>query len=219
MQLTLRVDELDLDAVQDVLADADPETVRRTSVRRDLEPVLRRFARNSLLVALLAGALVGVVLPRRTWPWVIASTLGGGLATTVLLVQAWTTFDETAFTNVRFEGSLERAPEILRTVQRHIEGFEDIWSRVDALALQVGRLYGTAVAPEAPAPGGTAILHVSDVHVNSLAVEVVARLARQFRVAAVVDTGDVTSFGVSIESRIGDLIAAVGVPYYLGSPG
>lgn len=218
LAIEVRVDELDLDSVQEVLGQDDPEGELRAQVSQDLEPLLRSFAVRCLLTSLAVGAVVGVVLPRRRWSWIAASVVGAGLATSALLGFTWSTFDEAAFDSPRFEGSLERAPEVLRTVQRHIDGFDDIRSRVDVLALQVGRLYSAAAAAPAPASDGTAILHVSDLHLNPLGIEIVARLARQFRVAGVIDTGDVTSFGLPIESRIGDLIAEVNVPYYL-APG
>ncbi len=62
------------------------------------------------------------------------------------------------------------------------------------------------------------ILHVSDIHLNPLGVEIVRQLATQFQVDAVLDTGDLTSFGSPVEARIGDLIAGIPVPYYL-APG
>ena len=57
------------------------------------------------------------------------------------------------------------------------------------------------------------ILHVSDIHSNPLAIEIVQRLAERFDVAAVLDTGDLTSFGYPIESQLGNLIAQIDRPY------
>jgi predicted phosphodiesterase len=56
---------------------------------------------------------------------------------------------------------------------------------------------------------------VSDIHLNPLAMELVARLARDFAVDAVLDTGDITSFGYPLEARFAELVARVPVPYYL----
>src|SRR5206468_632424 len=61
----------------------------------------------------------------------------------------------------------------------------------------------------------TRILHISDIHSNPLGLEVARRLAEHFKVAAILDTGDLTSFGLPVEGRIGDLVGTMGVPYLL----
>lgn len=164
-----------------------------------------RFARRSVLTSVVVGLIVGAVLPRRRRSWMAAGAAGGVLAVSALLAQTWSTYDEEAFRNPRFEGSLERAPEILRTVRQHVDGLDDIRSRVDSLSQQVANLYRAAVV--SPAGGGddVSVLHVSDIHLNPLAVEVVRRLATQFGADAVLDTGDLTSFGFPLEIRIGEL--------------
>ncbi len=52
-------------------------------------------------------------------------------------------------------------------------------------------------------------------YLNPLGLEFVAQLARRFGVAAIVDTGELTSFGLPIEARIGSELTAMPVPYYL----
>jgi predicted phosphodiesterase len=56
---------------------------------------------------------------------------------------------------------------------------------------------------------------VSDLHSNPLGLEVVEQLATSFDVDAVLDTGDLTSFGNPLEARVTSLIDDVGVPYLL----
>ena len=59
------------------------------------------------------------------------------------------------------------------------------------------------------------LLHISDVHLNPLGLEVARGLADTFAVDAVIDTGDLTSFGIDGESRIASLIESFDAPYYL----
>jgi len=59
------------------------------------------------------------------------------------------------------------------------------------------------------------ILHISDIHSNPLGLEVARRLAEHFKVAAILDTGDLTSFGLPVEGRLGDLVGTMSVPYLL----
>jgi predicted phosphodiesterase len=56
---------------------------------------------------------------------------------------------------------------------------------------------------------------VSDLHLNPLGAELVVRLAGDLKVDAVLDTGDVTTFGLPVESRFGALLEEAPVPYLL----
>jgi predicted phosphodiesterase len=62
-------------------------------------------------------------------------------------------------------------------------------------------------------PGEVRILHVSDVHSNPLGLEVTRQLAERFAVDAVLDTGDLTSFGLPIEGRLGELVQRIPARY------
>ncbi len=201
LAVDLRVEELDMERVQELLGRPDAETWLRRSLSSDIEPLVRRFARQAVLTSLVVGILVGAVLPGRRWSWLVAGAAGGVVAVSALLAQTWSTYDEEAFRNPRFEGSLQRAPEILRSVQKHVEGFDDIRGRVGILSQQVANLYRATVLSPEGGEDDVSILHVSDIHLNPLAVEVVRQIASQFQVDAVLDTGDLTSFGFPLEAR------------------
>jgi hypothetical protein len=96
-----------------------------------------------------------------------------------------------------------------------VQEFGQVRDRVRVLSAQIADLYAASAGTEAGEEAGAEvrILHVSDVHSNPLGAEVARRLADSFRVQAVLDTGDLTSFGYAIEARIGDVIAGVKVPY------
>ncbi len=59
----------------------------------------------------------------------------------------------------------------------------------------------------------TAVLHVSDIRLNPLGFDVADRLVEQFAVDAVVDTGDITTWGMGVESSTLSRIGELGVPY------
>ncbi|NAZ83056.1 hypothetical protein GTR02_14650, partial [Kineococcus sp. R8] len=59
----------------------------------------------------------------------------------------------------------------------------------------------------------TTVLHISDLHLNPLGFDLAASLVRQFGVQAVVDTGDITTWGSAAESSYLGRIPSLGVPY------
>ena len=212
--LEARIDQVDVERLQRLAATRDPAARLRRDVAADLRPLIRSFAVRTLLASLVVGAVAGAVVARRRWPGVLASALGAVVAAAVVLTWTWRSYDQAAFEDPRFEGALERAPDVLRTVRRHVTSFEDVRGRIDALSRQVANLYESAAAVPTGEVEDVAILHVSDVHLNPLGLEVAAQLAERFEVAAILDTGDLTSFGVPLESRIGSLLSRMPVPYY-----
>ena len=102
-------------------------------------------------------------------------------------------------------------------MRKHVDDIDDVRKRVQVLGDQVAELYSVASSQVGGPVGGdeVRILHISDIHSNPLGLEVARRLAEQFEVAAVLDTGDLTSFGLPLEGRLGEMVATMKVPYLL----
>ncbi len=214
LKLSATVQQLDVQELQRLLAGSDPEGALRRSITQDVEPLLRAFVVRTLIFSGVVGGLLGAVVPRRRPTLVVAGITGGVAGAALVLGLTWTTFDAGAFEAPQFVGPLEEAPHVLQTIQRHVDSFEDVRGRVDILSRQLTNLYQAASAEPQPGPTDTAILHVSDIHLNPLGLEFASRLAREFGTRAIVDTGDLTSFGLPVEARIGDILRTMPVPYY-----
>ena len=211
MRFEVRIDRIDLTALEHTLSSADPEATLRDDVESAIVPLLRAAALRSIVVATLGGLVAVALLPRRAPHRFLVGGGSAALVVTTLLVGSWATYDATAFRNVRFVGPLERAPALLQAAQRDVGDLSQVRDRVQVLSRQVSRMY--AAVESKPVTGTTAILHVSDIHSNPLGVEVVQQLATAFDVDAVLDTGDLTSFGNPLESRITSLVDDIEVPY------
>jgi predicted phosphodiesterase len=64
-----------------------------------------------------------------------------------------------------------------------------------------------------PEDGMIRVLHVSDIHLNPQAFDLIGQITEQFGVEAVLDTGDLTDWGTGTEELIVDQIGELGVPY------
>jgi predicted phosphodiesterase len=164
----------------------------------------------------VAGGLAAMVLPRRRWWYAVAGSTGGLLVIGGLLATTWGPYDIDAFAEPQLSGELVRVPGLLDAAERNLGEIEQVRDRVDALSTRLAELYATSVGDlPGGAPGETAILHVSDIHLNPLGAALMVRLARDLEVDAVLDTGDVTSFGLSVEANIGSILEGSPVPYLL----
>ena len=214
-QVRVEVRSLDLEQVQELARAADPAEQLREEAGVALEKQARRLLVRTLLLSVLVGAAAAALLPGRRWRFVALGALVGILTAAAALGSAWRGYDATVLErNPRFEGALERAPALLETVQRHVDDVDLVRNRVAVLGGRIAELY-TAAAFEPTRSSDTRILHVSDIHLNPLGIEVVHQLVENFAVDAVLDTGDLTSFGSPLEARIAELVDEIPVPYYL----
>jgi predicted phosphodiesterase len=218
LEIRARIDEIDPLAAEALAL--DPAAVDRfdASAPGELRSLLLDWTWRALLVALVAGAVAGaLVWPRRVLPPLVGA--GGAFAAVLVLVAAtWIGFSRTALRDPEYHGALTRAPEVLAAVDRAWGGLERVPGRLRALARNITDLTA-AVGSGSPGTATAAadevrILHISDVHSNPVGLELVRGLVRGFDIDAVVDTGDLTSFGLPVEANIGNVIAQIPVPYY-----
>lgn len=76
-----------------------------------------------------------------------------------------------------------------------------------------GVVQGFATLPDAPPDDALVFLHVSDIHNNPIAYDVIANLVDQYHAAAVLDTGDIGDWGRSFEAATFERIADIHAPY------
>lgn len=206
--------ELDVAAVRRGITSEDPVQAFGADVEPGLRDLARAVAIRYLLAAIVIGVLVGGLVPRRSWRSALVASTGATAAAALALTVSSLTFNDRGFEEPRFTGALRSAPDVIRAVQRGSDSIDELGSRYQALAERLSRLLALTSAPlDAPEIGTTAILHVSDIHSNPVGVEFATRLARAFDVDAVIDTGDLTSFGNPLESRLVQLVSRLEVPY------
>jgi predicted phosphodiesterase len=184
-----------------------------------LEEQARRAATGFLVrIALLglAGGLAAVVLfRRRTRQRLLRCGLGGLLATVLLLGPALATYDLTAFREPRYDGALEYAPALIGDVRTGLDRLRTLREEMVRIARNLDRAYAALASPvgEVDGNGTVRVLHISDIHLNPAGFDLAERLADQFDVAAVVDTGDMGTWGLPREPEVAANIGRFDVPY------
>jgi predicted MPP superfamily phosphohydrolase len=214
MSLELRADQIGLQEAKQIAN--HPEAVDRLGddVADDVRDALVRLAIRCTLVA-VAGGLLGALAARTSW----RSALAGGSAG-ILLVGAIgggtaATFDANAVAEPRYTGLLTAAPAAVGDVQSIIERYGEYRAQLSELVSNVVTLYLAAesLPTFAPDDDTIAMLHVSDVHLNPQAFDLMEQLIDQFGVDVVADTGDLTDWGTEPESRLVEEIGRLDVPY------
>jgi Icc-related predicted phosphoesterase len=84
------------------------------------------------------------------------------------------------------------------------------------LSQKIANLYSATITGDiSRSDGEVVLLHVSDLHLNTIGLSLARDLARDFQVNAVIDTGDITSFGFQPEAGFVELLEGFEVPYYV----
>src|SRR5918994_1957604 len=115
----------------------------------------------------------------------------------------------------RYTGLLTRAPTAVGDVQSIIERFGEYRAQLSDLVGNVVTLYlaGDNLPTFEPTDDTIRVMHVSDVHNNPQAFDLMEQVVDQFGVDAVVDTGDITDWGTQPESRLLSQVGDLDVPY------
>jgi predicted MPP superfamily phosphohydrolase len=214
LALSMTVAEVDPSELTQAVQSEAGQRALAADVEDGLRGTTTRIAAQLMVGAVVVGVVVAALLPGRRWTFLVAGATGGAVVVGALLAVTAATFNVGAFEEPRFTGTLERAPEVIAAVNRRIGSFEELSSRYEQAATRLSDLLALVAEPvSTPDEGSVAILHVSDIHSNPIGVQIARELAREFDVDAVLDTGDVTSFGASIEGRIAGLIEQIPVPY------
>lgn len=168
---------------------------------------------NAVFAALGSGLAVGLTY-RRVRRALLSA--GGAVAVVAASVGAVSvTFRADALYQPRFEGLLSQAAYVADIGQGTLA---DYTGYRETLAEFVGQVSALYIAADSLSPGMAAedvitVLHVSDIHDNPQAFDVIEQLDSQFEIDAVIDTGDIVSWGTPFEHDILGAIGGLGMPY------
>ncbi|MFC7592233.1 metallophosphoesterase [Nonomuraea antimicrobica] len=107
------------------------------------------------------------------------------------------------------------APSLVGSAEAIVTKFESYRSQLTKLVTNVSKLYETvSTLPLYDAdPKTIRVLHVSDIHINPIAWNVIRSLKDQFAVDMIIDTGDISDHGTKAENKFVDEISGLKVPY------
>jgi predicted phosphodiesterase len=215
------IDDIDVRALGQLLSGSPggPRFAELEATVGQVEDQARQAATWFLVrIAVLgvAGGLAAVVVfRRRTRRRLLRCGVGGLAATVLLLVPALATYDLGAFREPRYDGALEYAPALIGDVRTGLDRLRTLREEMVRIGRNLDRAYAALANPvgDLDGDGTVRVLHVSDLHLNPAGFDLSQRLADQFDVAAVVDTGDMGTWGLPNEPQVAANIGRFQVPY------
>ena len=214
LQVRVAVRTVDVAGVQDIVANPTSLSGLDERVVDDLQGALVKAAVRSGVVAVVGAVIVGGLLLRSWQRGLIAGAVALAAVASAYGLAALT-FDPEATREPRFTGLLSLAPQLVGSAEAIASNFDAYADQLASIVTNVSRLYDTTLALPTFAPDDETIrlLHVSDLHLNPGAWELIDAVAEQYDVDAIVDTGDIADHGTAPESAYVRPIADLGRPY------
>ena len=184
-------------------------------VSSDLQSAVVRLVWWTAGSAVLGAALASLLLLRRWREPLIAA------GTTVVLLAGTgglgaLTWRPEALSTPTYTGLLVNANSLLGGAGNIVARFDAYRESLEDVVGNVSALYATLTTLPEPVtsdPDIVALLHVSDLHLNPAGFDLVEQVVEQFDVDGVLDTGDITDWGSSSESRLITAVGDLDVPY------
>jgi len=213
LRVRATVTGISLTAAQRVLTGGIDRDELAKQVDRDVRGALIQLVVKSLLAALLGGAGL-VALTFRRWRPIAAAASTTAIALAASAGLAAVTWDTKALSQPKYTGVLASAPSLIGNIDDIQDRFNSYRAELSRIVTNVSKLYNVAsTLPTAPESNAIPVLWVSDIHDSPEAFSVMASLITQFKVQAVVDTGDISDHGTSAETQLATPIGTLGVPY------
>ncbi|XRQ10387.1 metallophosphoesterase family protein [Actinomadura welshii] len=169
---------------------------------------------RAALLALAGGFLAGLVL-FRSWRRAVLGMASAAFGLVAVSLLTWATFNPHSIAEPRYTGLLANAPQIVGDARSIVERFSEYRAQLARLVGNVSELYATTstLPTYEPDPSTIRVLHVSDIHLNPAAWNVIKSVSTQFKVDLIIDTGDLMDHGSEAEDRFADDISDLDVPY------
>ncbi|MGI5213544.1 metallophosphoesterase [Plantactinospora sp. CA-290183] len=212
--LSVRLGSLDQRRTEALIDDpANLTRASRSAVTDVTNGVIRVGIRTiavSVLTTLILAALVFRNTRRVAWSGGLALLItGGSLGIAALSIRPQ------SIEEPRYEGLLVNAPAIVGDARRIASDYGRYADQLQRMVGNVSQLYTTVSTLPIfeQAQGSVRVLHVSDMHLNPTAWQVVRTVVEQFKIDVVIDTGDMTDWGSEPEASFVGSINLLKVPY------
>ncbi|MEX0989924.1 MAG: metallophosphoesterase [Actinomycetota bacterium] len=171
-----------------------------------------RFAAVTLTAGTLGALVLGLLVFRRRMRQAAIATLTALVVVGASIVLAGATYAPERFRAYKATGSLSLIPQLLGPAERTGEQLDVFRAELGRLVDGAARAYASIEAN--PLSGDQIrVLHISDMHLSVLGFDFAKSVADGFDVDAVLDTGDVTSFGTRADQLILRYVPQFDRPY------
>jgi predicted MPP superfamily phosphohydrolase len=214
LQLTVDVDTIDPERAQTLVKHPERIGGLQQEITHDVAHGTAELALRSCAAVLAGATALGLAVYRRPRRALAA----GGLALAVLAASAATaygTWNPKSVLEPKFSGLLSSAPSVVGNARSIVTDFDVYQQELARLVTNMTRLYDvTSTLPAYnPDPSTLRVLHVSDIHLNPAAWQIIESIVKEYKIDVIVDTGDLMDHGTAAENGFTSSVPSLGAPY------
>ncbi|WP_314175695.1 metallophosphoesterase family protein [Streptomyces winkii] len=214
LRLDVDVDQLDQERASALVDHPERLEGLEGEITSDVQAGTGDLALRSAVAVVLGAGALGLAVYRRPRRALAAS----GLALALLAASgatAYATWNPKSVLEPKFSGLLAGAPSVVGNARSIVTDFDIYQRELARLVTNVTKLYeATSTLPAyQPDPSTTRVLHVSDIHLNPAAWQIIRSLVEQYDIDAIIDTGDTMDHGTSAENGFIAPVRDLGAPY------
>ncbi|NLU76357.1 metallophosphoesterase [Streptomyces sp. HNM0575] len=214
LRLDVNVDQLDQQRASALVDHPERLEGLEDEITSDVQAGTGELALRSAVAVVVGAGALGLAVYRRPRRALAAS----GLALALLAASgttAYATWNPKSVLEPKFSGLLAGAPSVVGNARSIVTDFDVYQRELARLVTNVTKLYeATSTLPAyQPDPSTIRVLHVSDIHLNPAAWQIIKSLVEQYDIDAIIDTGDTMDHGTSAENGFLDPVTDLGAPY------
>jgi predicted phosphodiesterase len=214
--LVLTLQSIDLDGLQQLLATPGSKDILLTTLFALKPRLLCQFLLKAAAIAALGGAWGCSWVQHGKRDFLRGSVVGIVVVLGIALITSFT-YDPQGFANPVYSGALKGAPWALGLAQNAWDNWNGLGNNVSLFVQNLRQVMAKATSQPPPEKleHDFKILHVSDLHNNPLAIDFISEVSNNFQPNIIIDTGDLTDFGTTVEEDIVNRLSTLKTPYYL----
>ncbi|WP_424536693.1 metallophosphoesterase family protein [Sphaerisporangium viridialbum] len=214
LRLSLSLDGIHADVAQQLLESPRWAETLPDLIEADLQAGLRELVIRAVVFAVVGGLVTGLIVFRK-WRRALWTGLGSFTAVALVGLLSVMTFNPRSIAEPRYTGLLTGVPSLIGSAESIVSRFSEYRGQLAKLVTNVSQLYhaGTTLPVYSPDPNTLRVLHVSDIHLNPVAWNMIRSLKDQFKINLILDTGDIADHGTKAENKFVEEIGTLGVPY------
>lgn len=194
--LQVRLDNVDLPELQRLVQGGVPDSAELRRLRERLVSGMEQAGARGFAAAVAVAAFIAWSLSRSGRYTALAAAVTAVLVGGVI---GWAIlgYDQSAFRQPRYEGTLAYAPGVVQIVQQRAREVQKLETEIGGIARDLANYYARpqTFASGGSLPGTYRVLHETDIHLDPVGLRLSRELARSFDVGFIIDTGDINNLG------------------------
>lgn len=168
-----------------------------------------------LILSFIGGGILGYIFKYKKRNEVFICGLAGLLVVFSFMILCYKTYDYNSFTSAEYSGTLNNTAWLINLAKESMNKIEELGSKMENMAKNI---YSISKKMDDREVFGAdeefvKILHISDIHNNITSIDFIEQIVRDFNIDFIIDTGDITDYGTSLEGSLLNRIEKLQCPY------